>query len=175
MEIRECNVEDIGLGVDGMNFYRDKKVSNKVVNKFAEIAKERKHLVKISNSYFSSNNISCPWRFVLFSLIEYVTLDGCFTKICGHHFMLVNHFRHGLRIDFPFYLCQSLGSTNLTLSNDLEGDHAFHEGLMVLIINLLKAKKVDKPRVSIKDLDYDTEGRDLDEVSNKDLEDDEEE
>ena len=50
MEVSEDMItKAIGLGVDGMNFYKDKKVSNKVVTKFVETAKERKRLVKISN------------------------------------------------------------------------------------------------------------------------------
>ena len=67
-------VEAIGLGVDGMNFYRDRKVLDKVMIEFVETTKERNYLVKISNSYFSSNRISSPWRFVYFVLIKYVTL-----------------------------------------------------------------------------------------------------
>ena len=93
---------------------------------------------------------------MLFVIIEYLTLDGHFRKLYGHHFMLINHFRHGIRINMPFYLRQSLGYSILALQNDLDGDHACHEGLMVLIMNLLKCKKIYKPRMRIKDLDYDT-------------------
>ena len=75
MEVsKDVIAEATGLGVDSMSFYKD-----------------RKCLVKISNSYFSSSSISRPWKLVLFALIEYVTLDGHFTMIYGHHFML-NHF-----------------------------------------------------------------------------------
>ena len=104
--------------MEGINFYKDRKVFDKVVDEFVESTKERKRLVKISNFYFGPNNISRPWRFVLFSLIEYITLDGHFTKIYGHHFILVNHFRNRVWINFPFYLRQSLGSTIVTLQNN---------------------------------------------------------
>ena len=50
--LEDIIAEAIGLEVDGMNFYRDRKVWDKVAIKFAWIAKERKPLVKISNSYF---------------------------------------------------------------------------------------------------------------------------
>lgn len=118
-------------------------------------------MVKISNSYFIPKSISRPWRFVLFVLIKYTTLDGHFSKIYGHHFMLVNHFMHGVRINFPFYLMQSLDGSILSLQNDPNGDHACHEGLMDLIMNVLKMKKVERPRMNRKTLeDYDTDGSD---------------
>ena len=80
----------------------------------------------------------------MFVVIEYLTLDGCFTKIYGHHFMLVNHFRHRVRLNIPFYLRQSLGNTILAIQNDPKGDHSCHEELAVLVMNLLKSKKVDR-------------------------------
>lgn len=41
-------------------------------------------------------------------IILYVTLEGKFTIILDHHFTLLNHFRHGLFISFPFFLLSSL-------------------------------------------------------------------
>ena len=61
----------------------------------------------------------------MFIVIEYLTLDGLFTKIYGHHFMLVNHFRHRVRLNLPFYLRKSLGKTILAIQNDLGGAHAY--------------------------------------------------
>ena len=89
----------------------------------------------------------------MFVVIEYLTLDGRFTKIFGHHFMLVNYFKHRVRISFPFYLRQLLDYMILSIQNDPEGDHAFHEGLMVLIMNLLKDEKVDMSCISKKTMD----------------------
>ena len=105
MEVSEDIIaEATGLEMEEINFYQDWKLSDRVVDKFAHLAKERNRLVKIGNSYFNLASISHPWRFVVFVIIEYLTLDGCFTKIYGHHFMLFNHFRHGIRINLPFYL-----------------------------------------------------------------------
>lgn len=130
--------EEMGLDMEGINFYWDRKLSDRGVDEFADSAKEHNRLVKIGNSYFSPRSILHPWIFFMFLVIEYLTLDSHFTKIYGHHFMLVNHFRHRVRIYFPFYLRQSLGNSILVFQNDPEGDHAYHEGLMVLIMNLLK-------------------------------------
>lgn len=109
----------------------------------------------------------------MFVFIEYLTLDGCFTKIYGHHVMLINHFRHRVRINFPFYLRQSLDTTILALQNDPEGDHACHEGLMVLVMNFLKSKKVDRPHFKKKTLECDTEWTDSNEAYEDDIEEEE--
>ena len=45
---------------------------------------------------------------------------------------------------------------------------------MVLIMNLLKSKKIDRPRMKMKDMDFDIEGSDSKDVSNENPEDDEE-
>ena len=106
---------------------------------------------------------------MVFVIIEYLTLDGWFKKVYGHYFMLVNPFRHGIRINLPFYLRQSLGNSMLAFQNNPDGDHVFHEGLMVLIMNLLNSKTVDRPRKSKKiAIDYEMEGSDSEEDFDKD-------
>ena len=107
---------------------------------------------------------------MVFVIIEYLTLDGQFIKIYGHHFMLVNHFRHGIRINLSFYLRQYLGNSSMAFQNDPDGDHVCHEWLMVLIMNLLKSKRVDGPKQSKKVIDYETEGNDSKEDLDKDIE-----
>ena len=119
---------------------------------------EKSDLVKIGNSYINSAFVSRPWRFVLFVIMEYLTLDGRFTKFYGYQFMLANHFRHDVRINFPFYLRQSLSISIQAIQKDPNGEHVCHEGLMVLIMNVLTSKKIMKPRGSLKVADYDMEG-----------------
>lgn len=74
--IKEIIVEAIGLYIEGTKFYRDRKMSDRSMDKFAKLTKERNRLVQISNSYFFPTTILIPWSFILFFLIEYVTLDG---------------------------------------------------------------------------------------------------
>ena len=90
--------------------------------------------------------------------MEYLTLDERFTKCCGYHFMLANHFRHNVKINFPYYLKQSLSILVQALQRDPKGEHLCHEGLMVLILNVLKAKSIVRSRGHIKDANYDMEG-----------------
>lgn len=161
-------LEATGLDTEGINFYRDRKLLDCDVEEFAETTKEHNRLVNITNAYFSPSSISRPWRFTMFVVIEYLTLDEYFTKIFGHNFMLVNHFRHRVRLNLPFQLQQSLGNTILAIQNNPEGDHACHEGLMALFMNLLKSKKVDRPHFSKKNLECDIEGSEQDKGNNED-------
>ena len=105
MEVLEdIIVKVMGLDMEGINFYHDRKLSDRAIDEFMDSAKERNRLVKISNSYYNLASVSRSYRFVLFVIIEYLTLDGHFTKLYGYHFMLVNHFRHSIRLNFLFYL-----------------------------------------------------------------------
>ena len=85
-------------------------------------------------------------------------LDGRFTKCYGFHFMLANHFRHNVKISFPYYLKQSLTISIQDLQKDPNGEHVCHECLMVLILNTLKAKQIVRSRGQIKDVDYEMDG-----------------
>ena len=105
MEVtEEVIVEATGLDMDDINFYWESKFLDRAIDEFVELEHEKSRLVKIGNSYINLASISQPWRFVLFVIMEYLTLDGRFTKLYGYHFMLANHFRHDVRINFPFYL-----------------------------------------------------------------------
>ena len=119
---------------------------------------EKAHLVKNGKSFINLASIFCPWRFVMFVIMEYLMLDGRFTKCYGYHFMLANHFRRNVKINFPYYLKQSLTISIQALQKDPNGEHVFHEGLMVLIMNTLKAKRIVRCRGRIKYADYETEG-----------------
>ena len=60
-------------------------------------------------------------------------------------------------MNFPSYLLQSLALSTQSIQRDLTGEHVSHEGIMVLIMNLHKSKKIPKPR-NLKGGDQDTEG-----------------
>ena len=93
MEVtEEIIAEATSLDLDKMNFYRERKILDKMIDYFVEIEQERNHLVKIGNSYFNSAYVSHLWQFMFFVIMEYLTLDGRYTKLYGYHFVLPNHF-----------------------------------------------------------------------------------
>ena len=65
------------IPMDGIKFFRDKKMSLSAVDTFVKTPKERKHLVK-SETFYELNSIKKLWRYVLRALIEYITLDSHF-------------------------------------------------------------------------------------------------
>lgn len=103
--------EATGMVKDGMKFYRDRSVSNKSVDRFPITDGERRKLVKADNPYYSPKRICRSWRFVLFATISYITLDERFTRAYGHHFMVLNHFCHGDKVSFSYYLACSMDHT----------------------------------------------------------------
>lgn len=78
------------------------------------------------------------WMNVVEVLMCYVTLEGKFNTIFGHHFTLLNHFRHGLFISFLFSL---LSSMEVSIYANLMNRRApiLHEGLILLIMENVKA------------------------------------
>ena len=68
-------VSDIPM--EGIKFFRDKKLSLSAVDTFVKTLKERKHLVK-SEMFYELDSIKKLWRYVLRALIEYITLDSHF-------------------------------------------------------------------------------------------------
>lgn len=96
------------LSTEGVKFFRDRNFSDEAVLKFPETKEEREALVKICSSYFDVGTIKTIWREVLIIIMEYITLDGRFTRVYGYHFSLLNHFHHRVRDSFPHYLFYSL-------------------------------------------------------------------
>lgn len=136
---KEIIVEATSLELDMMNFYRERKILDKAIDNFFKTEQERNFLVKIGTSYFNLAFESHPWRFVFYVIMEYLTLDGRYTKLYGYHFVLANHFCHNIRVNFPSYLLQSLSNSTLGIQHDPTGEHVCHEGLIILIMNVLKS------------------------------------
>ena len=66
MEVtKDMITEATRLEMDEINFYWERKLSDRAIDEFVESEHEKIHLVKISNSYINPTSISQPWRFVL--------------------------------------------------------------------------------------------------------------
>lgn len=95
---------------EGINFYRDKKILANAISVFVKNEMEKDNLVKI-DTYYDIEFIKKNWWYVLKILIEYITLDPRFDRITMYHFVLLNHFRHGVKISLPFYLYTSMSKS----------------------------------------------------------------
>ncbi len=100
---------------------------------------ERKKLVK-TETYYETQSINKLWRYVLRVIIEYISLDTRFARVRTHHFVLLNHFRHGIKISFPFSLFTSMSKSIEGLTNKLTANPTLHEGFLLLVYEYLKTQ-----------------------------------
>ena len=76
---------------------------------------------------------------MLQAIIYYVTLDTRFSRVFSHHFVLLNHFRHGIKVSIPFYLLSSLKDSIKGIREKTIANPPLHEGLMLLIYKHIKS------------------------------------
>jgi hypothetical protein len=65
--------------------------------------------------------------------MEYITLDGHFTRLFGHHFVLLNHCGHHTRVSIPHYFLCFLSTSIDDHRENLDKCLVLHEGFLVLI------------------------------------------
>lgn len=135
----------MGLHREGSNYDRDRKLSKEAIERYLEMTKEKKCLVKLSKTYYPPRDFVKPWREVLFAIMHYVTLDGRFTKVYGYHFVLLNHFKYDEKFNIPYFLLCSMNATIKAHKENPKGDTDMHQGLMVLIYVHLKANQIVCP------------------------------
>jgi hypothetical protein len=128
-------------------------MSANVVNNFVKDEKEMNKLVKV-NTYYIMESIKKLWRYVLRIIIEYFSLDPMFDRIRSHHFVMLNHFRHPVKIYFSFFLFTSMSKIIEGFKNKPINNPALHEGLLFLVYEFLKAQTRGK---SLGDLGNDSE------------------
>ena len=131
------------IPMEGIKFFRDKKMSLSAVDTFVKTPKERKHLIK-SEIFYELNSIKKLWRYVLKALIEYITLDSHFDRVRTYHFVLFNHFQHGVKISFTFYLFTSLCKALTSFKKKPSANPALHKGLLLLVHDHFKALSISK-------------------------------
>ena len=131
--------EVTGFPLEGMSFFRDRKMSANAANDFVKNDKEKRKLVKI-DSYYDIESIKKIWGHVLRIIIEYITLEPRFDRVRIHHFVLLNHFRHKVKISFPFYIYTSMTKNIESYKKCPVKNPARHKGLLLLIFEFLKTQ-----------------------------------
>lgn len=133
--------EVTGLKTEGTKFYRDQMYAAEAFKNFPKLEDEKGKLAKKDNiSYYTPQQVKPFWQKVLRALMDYLTVDGRFTKIYNYHFSILNHFCHGAKISLPFYLASSL---NESLADHAKKPNSYplaHQGLILIIYEHLKDK-----------------------------------
>lgn len=70
--------------------------------------------------------------------MEFITLDGRFTRVYNYHFVILNHFWYKEKISIPFYLLCTLNTGIKDAISNPNPNIAMHEGLMVILYNHIK-------------------------------------
>ena len=126
------------IPIEGFKFFKDKKLLANTVRDFVKNEKQLKVLRKI-DTYYVLDSMKKWWRYVLRVVIEYITLDPRFDRACTHHFVILNHFWHNVRISFPYYLLTSMRKAVESFKKKPITNLALHEGLLLLIHEHFKA------------------------------------
>lgn len=126
--------EVTGLSIEGMKFFRDRKISDEAVMKFPKSEEEREVMVKVSNSYFEANTIKNLGREVFRVVMEYITMDERFTRVYDYQFILLNHFKYKVKVYFPHYILCSLKHYILEHHKSPRSAPILHVDLIQLIL-----------------------------------------
>lgn len=138
----------MGLSMAGRKFYRDKNISQNARKNFLH-DRERARIVCLDCGGYDRMQIKPIWWEVVMDLMHYFMLDARFMALYGHHFVLLNHFFHCKLVSFHFYLLSSLEEGILKFKRNPKNPY-LHEGLMLLIVDFLKANCIVRTLVSKK-------------------------
>lgn len=127
---------------EGLKFYRD-KVSVNAVKDFTKNIDEKKELVKME-TYFEMEAIKKLQRYVLRAIITYISLDTRFDRVRTHLIVLLNYFRFGIKISFPFYLFSSVNKNTMGYKKKPSASPVRHEGFLLLLYEHFKAQARNK-------------------------------
>jgi hypothetical protein len=80
--------------------------------------------------------ITEKWRNILFMLQKVITYEGWYVVTFLYHIFLLLHFEAGSELNFPFYLCQSLGRmAKCVHANPKNVNRSlYHHGLIKILI-----------------------------------------
>lgn len=72
------------LSMDGVKSYMDQKMSYAAMKKFPKDEVEKAKLAKGSHTYYSPKVIKLISRHILFIAMEFITLDGRYTRVYSY-------------------------------------------------------------------------------------------
>lgn len=94
----------------------------KFVDKFLHEGENLKHF----QNRYARLELPPPYALVILFVMHYFTLEGRYMSVHAYYFPLLNHIRHGERINLPFYLLSSL-----QLNIEKGASPPLHQGLML--------------------------------------------
>lgn len=92
------------ISMGGMNFYKESKILESVINKFPKTNQEREDMVKCNSTFFDPKQNKPIWNEVFKPIMEYFSINGRYTRIHDYHLTLLNDFRDKILVSFLYFL-----------------------------------------------------------------------
>lgn len=112
-----------GLSIQGKTFQKKPKSNYKEY--FKMFLGQGYNVVRHLRS-FKIDDFPSIWKEVVRLLMKFFTLEGCFKRFHSQLFTIFNHLRHGIRMNFPFWIYTSL-SQSIEVANS-KGSLLLHDG-----------------------------------------------
>lgn len=87
---------------------------------------------------FERKSLPKPWDEVVRAVMRYVTLEGHYKTIYAYHFSLLNHFKHEITINFPFFIHHSL-KLSILKCKQTQNKIPRHQGVIKLVYEVVLA------------------------------------
>lgn len=87
---------------------------------------------KIGKMGWVCSSIPSPFNEVANVVVRYITLEGHFSNFPLHHMVLLNHFRHTLKVNLSYYILHSLETYIVDVQAHLRG-LPLHQGVIFLL------------------------------------------
>eukprot|EP01018_Ginkgo_biloba_P010247 Gb_13456 [translate_table: standard] len=124
-----------GLPNEGEIVHREKMNQ---VNQLTKFIRDKETLCWL-DSGIARESLPKPWDRVAMVLMKYLTLEGKFRKLFGHHIAFLNAMRNKERINIPLFLFNSMEKSLISVKTG-KGKSPLHQGLMKLIMEFVFSK-----------------------------------
>eukprot|EP01018_Ginkgo_biloba_P031174 Gb_36132 [translate_table: standard] len=91
------------------------------------------------DSGIARESLPKPWDRVAMVLMKYLTLEGKFRKLFGHHIAFLNCVRNREKVNIPLFLFNSLEKSVLAAKSG-KGKPPLHQGLMKMLVDFVSNK-----------------------------------
>eukprot|EP01018_Ginkgo_biloba_P038988 Gb_36378 [translate_table: standard] len=108
------------------------------VSRLTKFIKEKETFCWL-DSGIARESLPKPWDRVAMVLMKYLTLEGKFRKLFGHHIAFLNFVRNKEKVNIPSFLFNSL-EKSLVEAKSGKGKSPLHQGLMKMLFDFVSSK-----------------------------------
>eukprot|EP01018_Ginkgo_biloba_P013768 Gb_00165 [translate_table: standard] len=116
-------------------------ISREKLNRVSQLTKfiKEKETFYWLDSRIARESLHKPWDRVAMVLMKYLTLEGKFRTVFGHHIAFLNCVRNREKVNILLFLFNSLDKSVLTAKSG-KGKPRLHQGLMKMLVDFVSSK-----------------------------------